>query len=129
MIQAVAAAVAVVVCGTVTAVTVTRKEVRYGVAPVFSFSPDEIPDFGRLPGPEAVWPGAVRELPAALPDGVPYLVAGTTGADGVLVVPDGRAAGPLVLDARTGKVRAVAPESVTAGLAGPRVSAAWPKTG
>jgi hypothetical protein len=124
VVHAVAAAVAVVVCGTVTAVAVTRAETRYGVAPVFSFAPDRIPDFAKLPGPEAVWPDAARQLPAELPDGSLYRVTDTTDGEDLLVVPDGRATGPLFFNPRTGAVRGVAPDSVTAGLAAPRVSTA-----
>ncbi|MEH1127894.1 hypothetical protein [Micromonospora sp. CPCC 206061] len=120
--QVAAAAVAVVVCGTVTAVAVTRPESRNGLAPVVS--PDRIPDFARLAGPEVVWPDAVRRLPSELPDGSAYRVADTTDGDDLLVIPDGRAAGPLFLNPDTGAVRAVATASVTDGLNAPRVTTA-----
>lgn len=125
VVQAVAAAVAVVVCGTVTAaVTLARPETRHGVAPLYSFSPDKVPDLAKLPGPEAIWPGAVRQLPGKLPDGSDYTVADTTEGDDVLVVPVGRAAGPLLYNPDSGAIRDVATASVTNGLNQPRVTAA-----
>jgi hypothetical protein len=120
--QAAAAAAALVVCGTVTAVAVNQSEPRRGLAPVIS--PDRIPDFAHLPGPEAVWPDAVRRLPSKLPDGSAYRVADTTEGDDLVVVPDGRAAGPLLLNRDTGAVRVVATASVTDGLNAPRVTTA-----
>lgn len=125
VVQAVAAAVAVLVCGTVTAVvTLARPETRHGVAPTFSFAPDKIPDFAKLPGPEAVWPDAVRRVPERLPDGSDYTVADTTDGDDLLVVPVGRAAGPLLFNPDSGAVREVATAAVTNGLSQPRVTAA-----
>jgi hypothetical protein len=127
VIQAVAAAVAVVVCGTVTAVavTVTQGGTRYAVAPLFSFSPDKIPDFAKLPGPESVWPDAVRRLPPTLPDGTTYRVTDTTDGDDLLVIPSGRAAGPLLFNPDTEKTRGVATATVTDGLSQPQVTTAW----
>lgn len=122
VVQAAAAAVAVVVCGTVTAVAVTRTETRYGLAPVFS--PDRIPDFAHLSGPEVVWPGAVRRLPEELPDGSTYRVADTTEGAELLVVSAGRETGPLFFDPDTGAVRRVATASVSDGLSAPRVPVA-----
>jgi len=122
VVQAVAAAVAVVVCGTVTAVTVSRTEVHQELAP--AFSPDRIPDFARLPGPAAVWPDAVRELPEKLPDGSSYQVVDTTEGDEVLVVSGGRETGPLLLNPATQAVREVSTTAVSDGLAAPRVSTA-----
>lgn len=122
VLQAAAAAVAVVVCGTVIAVTVSRSERNTGVATVVS--PDRIPNFARLAEPQKVWPHAVRRLPQKLPDGSVYAVADTTDGDDVLVVPDGRAAGPMLLNPGSGAVRPVATASVTDGLSAPRVTAA-----
>ena len=122
MIQAVAAAVAVVVCATVTSVTLTRQRTGYGVAPVYS--PDRIPDFTQLPAPEVVWPDAVRRLPLQLPDESRYRITDTTGGDDLLVVSAGREAGPLFFDPDTGAVRRVATPSVADGLNAPKVSTA-----
>jgi hypothetical protein len=122
VVHAVAAAVAVVVCGTVTAVTVTRAEVDHGLAPVFS--PDRIPSFASLPGPEVVWPDAVRKLPAKLPDGSSYGIADTMDGADLLVVSSGRGTGPLLFNPDNGSVREVATASVSDGLAAPKVSTA-----
>jgi hypothetical protein len=122
MVTAVAAAVAAVLCGTVAAVALTRAEVHHAITPVLS--PDRIPDFAKLPGPEVVWPDAVRKLPPKLPDGSNYRVTDTTDGDDLLVVPEGRAAGPLLFNPDTGATRSVATASVTDGLSQPRVSVA-----
>ncbi|GAA4446205.1 hypothetical protein [Phytohabitans houttuyneae] len=122
VVHAVAAAVAVVVCGTVTAVAVSRGETRYDVAPVFS--PGRIPDFASLPGPEVVWPQAVRELPRKLPDDSSYRIADTTDGDDLLVVSSGRETGPLLFNPDSGSIRPVATGAMSDGLAAPRVSTA-----
>jgi hypothetical protein len=122
MVQAVAAAVAVVACGTVTAVALTRAEPRYAVAPIYS--PDRIPDFTRLPEPHVVWPEAVRRLPAKLPDDSYYRITDTTGGNDLLVISQGREAGPLLFNPDTGAVRRVTTPTVTDGLNAPRVTTA-----
>lgn len=121
VVQAAAAAVAVVACATVAVVVVPQKS-HHSIAPVVS--PDRIPDFANLAGPEVVWPDAVRRLPAKLPDGSVYEVTDTTDGDDVLVVPEGRAAGPLLLNPATGAIRAVATPTVTDGLSAPRTTTA-----
>ena len=121
VVQAAAAAVAVVACATVAVVVLPSKS-QHGVAPVVSA--DRVPDFANLAGPEVVWPDAVRRLPGRLPDGSVYRVVDTAGADEVLVVPDGRAAGPLLFNPDSGVVRPVATGLVTDGLSAPRVTMA-----
>ncbi|MCW6006021.1 hypothetical protein K1W54_15745 [Micromonospora sp. CPCC 205371] len=121
VVQSAAAAGAVVVCATGAVVALPQNS-PHRIAPVIS--PDRIPDFARLAGPEVVWPDAVRRLPSELPDGSAYQVADTTDGDDLLVVPDGRAAGPLFFNPDTGAARAVATASVTDGLNAPQVTAA-----
>ncbi len=91
--------------------------------PEYVFSPDRIPDFADLPGPQRVWPDAVHRLPARLPDGSRYSVVAVLGGDRHLVtrnVQSGEAA-PSVFDTRRGTVTVLDSPALTAGLAMSRI--------
>jgi hypothetical protein len=83
------------------------------------FSPDRIPDFATLPGPDQVWPDAVHRLPAKLPSGDRYSVVAVLGDDRYLVTRGAfeNEAGPSIFNTRTGTVTELATPKVTEGLA------------
>jgi hypothetical protein len=116
---AAACAVAVATAGSVAAVRVAVPTVEHRAGSVVS--PDRIPDFAKLAGPEKVWPRAVHRLPAELPDGSGYAVAQVLG-DGKYLVLKGRdTVAPSVYDQRAGTVAAVAAPEHFEGLAHPEV--------
>lgn len=116
------------VCAVAVATVAVLTGVRLAVpppdpGPEYVFSPDRIPDFTNLPGPQKVWPNAVHRLPATLPDGSRYTVAAVLGEDRYLVARGtlfGEAA-PSVFDTRAGTVTSLATPAVTDGLTNARV--------
>lgn len=119
---AAACAAAVATTGSVVAVNAAVPAVDHRVGTVVS--PDRIPNFASLAGPEKVWPEAVHRLPDRLPDGSQYAVAQVLTDGRYLVARAHDTVAPSVYDRRAGTVTPVATVAQFNGLAMARLQMA-----